>query len=63
MDKMSKKDKIIEAMKQADKNMRSSEVADLVGFDKKEVSKLISELRKEGKIISPKRCYYRVKEG
>jgi Mn-dependent DtxR family transcriptional regulator len=62
MDKAQKKEKIIEAMRQANKDMRSSEVADILGFDKKEVSKLISELKKEGRIISPKRCYYRVKE-
>ena len=29
-----------------------------LGVDSKEVSKAIAELKKEGKIMSPKRCYY-----
>lgn len=29
-----------------------------LGVDSKEVSKAIAELKKEGKVMSPKRCYY-----
>jgi len=27
-------------------------------FDKKEVEETIKKLKKEGKVISPRRCYY-----
>jgi len=30
----------------------------MTGIDSKEMSRIIKELKKEGKIISPKRCYY-----
>jgi predicted transcriptional regulator len=49
---------VLEAMKNAGKPVRPGDVAKLTGLDKKEVSKIISELKKSGKIISPKRCYY-----
>jgi Mn-dependent DtxR family transcriptional regulator len=51
-------DKVLNAMKKAGKPMRPGEVADLIGADSKEVSKILAQLKKEGKIISPKRCYY-----
>ncbi len=49
---------ILEAMKKAGKPLRPGEVADLTGLPKNEVSKIIKELKKRGKITSPKRCYY-----
>jgi biotin operon repressor len=33
-------------------------VAKMIGEDSKAVSKVISELKKQGKVTSPKRCYY-----
>ncbi len=41
--------------------LKSGEIADKLKLDKKEVDKTIKSLLKEGKIISPKRCYYSVK--
>ena len=32
------------------------------GIDKEEASKVIKQLAKEGKIYSPKRCYYDIKK-
>ncbi len=52
------KEVVLEAMKKAGKPMRPGEIAKLIGMDSKEVSKIIKELRKEGKVHSPKRCYY-----
>ena len=49
---------VFEAMKKAGKPVRTGEIAEVTGIDKKEVTKLISLLKKEGKVISPKRCYY-----
>ena len=53
-----KKELIIEALRKAGKPLRPADIAKATGLDKNEVSKLIKELKKEGKITSPKRCYY-----
>ncbi len=50
--------KVGNAMKKAGKPIRPGDVAKMIGADSKEVSKVISELKKKGKVISPKRCYY-----
>ncbi len=49
---------VLKAMKEAGKPVRPGEVAKIMGIDSKEVSKAIKVLRKEGKVHSPKRCYY-----
>ncbi|MGB3907245.1 MAG: transcriptional regulator [Methanomethylovorans sp.] len=49
---------VLEAMKNAGKPLRPGDIAKMTDIDSKEVSKIISALKKEGKIISPKRCYY-----
>ena len=41
--------------------MKSGEIAKLIGEDSKEVSKIINDLKKKGKVISPKRCYYAIR--
>ncbi len=51
-------DKVLEAMKKAGKPMRPGEVAKIIGEESKAVSKVISALKKQGKVASPKRCYY-----
>jgi Mn-dependent DtxR family transcriptional regulator len=56
MDKMAKR--VLDAMKKAGKPLRPGDVAKLIGVESKEVSKIISTLKKEGTVISPKRCYY-----
>ena len=58
-----KKAQVLEAMKKAGKPVRPGDVAKATGLESKEVSKIISELKKEGKVISPKRCYYAPAEG
>ena len=50
--------KVLQAMKKAGKPVRPGDVAKMLGVESKEVSKIISGLKKEGKVISPKRCYY-----
>jgi Mn-dependent DtxR family transcriptional regulator len=49
---------ILAAMKKAGKPVRPGDVAEMIGEDSKAVSKAISELKKQGKVISPKRCFY-----
>ncbi|MCJ7731324.1 transcriptional regulator [Candidatus Bathyarchaeota archaeon] len=45
-------------MKEAGKPVRPGDVAKTLGIDSKEVSKAIDALKKEGKVHSPKRCFY-----
>lgn len=52
------KAKVLEALQTAGKPLRPGEIAELTGLDKKEVSKAIKELKQEGKVHSPKRCFY-----
>ncbi len=49
---------VLEAMKKAGKPLKTQEIADMLGVNKKEVDKIVKKLKKEGKITSPKRCYY-----
>jgi len=56
---MSDKEQIVlDAFIKAGKPLRPGDVAEMTGLDRKEVSKIISKLKKEGKLVSPKRCYY-----
>ena len=50
--------KVLKAFEDAGKPLRPGDVAKIVGIDSKEVSKYIKELKKQGKLHSPKRCYY-----
>jgi Mn-dependent DtxR family transcriptional regulator len=50
--------KILDAMKKAGKPVRPGDVAKMIGADGKEVSKVIKELKKQGKVSSPKNCFY-----
>lgn len=50
--------KVLNAMKKVGKPVRPGDVAKMIGEESKQVSKVISELKKKGKVISPKRCYY-----
>lgn len=49
---------VLKAMKEAGKPVRPGDVAKALGIESKKVSKAIKVLKKEGKIHSPKRCYY-----
>jgi len=49
---------VIEAMEKAGKPVRPGDIAKMTGLSKDEVSKVIKSLKKKGKIMSPKRCFY-----
>lgn len=49
---------VLKAMKEAGKPVRPGEVAKAMGIESKLVSKAIKQLKKEGKVHSPKRCYW-----
>lgn len=48
----------LKAMVKAGKPLRPGEIAELAGLTKDEVSKIVKNLKKKGKITSPKRCFY-----
>ena len=58
---MAAKDKVLIVFKSTNKPLRPGQIAEQTGIESKEVSKIIKELRKEGKVFSPKRCYYSLK--
>ena len=55
---MSDTEKILKAFKTAGKPLKNAEIMELSGLDKNKVTKIIKELKENGKVHSPKRCYY-----
>ena len=53
---------IIDTLAKVGKPMKSGEIAEVSGMDKKEVDKLIKKLKTEEMIFSPKRCFYDIKK-
>ena len=58
---MENTEKVLDAMKKAGKALKGGEIAEIAGLDKKEVDKAMNVLKKEGKIVSPKVCYWQPK--
>ena len=52
------KAQILDAMKKKGKPVRPGDIAKDLGIESKEVSKVIKELKKEGKVQSPKNCFW-----
>jgi predicted transcriptional regulator len=56
---MIEKEQIVLAeIRKAGKPVRPGDIAKTTNLESKEISKIIKNLKKKGKIISPKRCYY-----
>lgn len=55
---MDLKEAVLDAMRKAQGPVRPGDVAKALGVDSKAVSKVIQELKAEGRIVSPKRCFY-----
>jgi predicted ArsR family transcriptional regulator len=58
---MELEEKILELLTKEDA-MKSGEIAEALGIDKKEIDKAIKKLKADEKIISPKRCFYSVEK-
>ena len=52
------KEIVYKAFTKSTKPLKAGEVADITGIEKAEVTKIIKTLQKEGKLVSPKNCYY-----
>jgi len=58
---MEPKDAILQTLVNSDTPLKGGEIAEKSGVDKKLVDKFIKVLVDEGKIHSPKRCFYAAK--
>ena len=55
------KELVLEAMKKAGKPVNAGKIVEISSLDRKEVDKAMAELKKEGAIVSPKRCFWEPK--
>lgn len=53
---------VLEYFEKADAPARTGDIVEATGLDKKEVEKAMNKLKKEEKIVSPKRCYWEIKK-
>lgn len=58
---MDNKEKVIKAFKDSEEPLNATKVSQISGVDKKEVDKIMKDLKKDETIISPKRCYWALK--
>jgi DNA-binding IclR family transcriptional regulator len=54
-------EKVLEAMKAAGKPLKAGEISQAAGMEKAAVDKVMKTLKAEGKIESPKVCYWQPK--
>ncbi|MFI3323276.1 MAG: MarR family transcriptional regulator [Rikenellaceae bacterium] len=52
------KDQVLEAMKGAGEPLNAGKIVEISGLDRKVVDKAMKQLKDEGAIVSPKRCYW-----
>ncbi|MGB4337684.1 MAG: FaeA/PapI family transcriptional regulator [Bacillota bacterium] len=55
-------DVVLDFFEKVGKPVKAGEVAEATGLDKKEVDKIMAKLKKEGKIVSPKVCFWEIKK-
>ena len=55
---MDDKQKVIEAFRSSKEPLNATKVSEISGVEKKEVDKIMKELKKDETIVSPKRCYW-----
>lgn len=58
---MELKEQVLELLSKSEP-MKTGEIAEALGVDKKDLDKVIKELKSNEEIISPKRCYYSVEK-
>ncbi len=58
---MDDKEKVIRAFKDSTEPLNATKVSEISGVEKKNVNKIMKELKKDETIYSPKRCYWSLK--
>ncbi len=53
-------EKVFDTIKNLAEPVNAGKVAEASGIDRKEVDKAMKKLKEEGRIVSPKRCYWTV---
>jgi DNA-binding MarR family transcriptional regulator len=53
-----KEKQVLEVMRKQGKPIRPGDIAKITQLDGKEVSTIIKNLKKQGKVVSPKQCFY-----
>ena len=51
-------EQVLAVMRDQGEPLNAGKIVELSGLDRKDVDKAMAQLKKEGKIISPKRCYW-----
>ena len=57
---MADEQKILQVLKK-EGALKTGDIAEKTGIDKKEVAAAIKKLKDDGKVVSPKRCFYGLK--
>lgn len=52
---------ILDFFSKAEEPVSAGQVAAATGIERKEVDKVMTKLKKEEKIVSPKKCYWEIK--
>ena len=52
------KELVLEAMRKAGEPVNAGKIVEISSLDRKEVDKAMTVLKKEGAIVSPKRCFW-----
>jgi len=58
---MDVKDQVLELMKKVGEPLNAGKIAELTSLDRKSVDKAMAQLKAEGIIVSPRRCYWQAK--
>ena len=53
--------KVLNVLKGSVEPLKGKQIAEAADVDKKDIDKSLKKLKKEGKIYSPKNCFYTVK--
>ncbi len=51
-------EKVLQVMRETGEPLNAGKITEISGLERKEVDKAMKTLKKEEKIISPKRCYW-----
>ncbi|NCC94852.1 MAG: MarR family transcriptional regulator, partial [Opitutae bacterium] len=51
-------DRVLEVLRAQGEPLNAGKIAELGGLDRKEVDKAMTRLKKDGRIVSPRRCYW-----
>ena len=51
-------EKVLEVMRNESKPLNAGKIAEIGNLERKAVDKAMAKLKKEEKIVSPKRCYW-----